>query len=315
MLPDRNPSLTFRAQGEPGPEPASSPDLIQQMDESLAAVEVLYNRAIEFLVAYSFQILGAIIVLAVGFWLAGRMHRLVLGFCHKRNLDVTLSKFIAGVLRFVFLLFIGIVVLNQLRIPISPFIAAIGAAAFGLTLAIQGPISNYGAGLALILTRPFKVGDTLCVIGRTGIVQDIRLACTILKTEDDEIISIPNRKVVGEVYENTYEFRLIDGVVGIPYAEDPEPVIDAIKEALEEAPWVETTPKAQVGIHGFNDSSVDIGFRCWVSTMAYHQHRYATNLLVFKTLRQKGVTIPFPQREVRILGRDSSEDASDRFQE
>lgn len=311
MLTAINLPLLFRSQEDPPPPP----DLIQQVDQSLAAAEVLYNRAIEFLVAYSFQILGAIIVLVVGFWLAGRMHRFVLGFCQKRNLDVTLSKFIAGALRFIFLLFIGIVVLNQLRIPISPFIAAIGAAAFGLTLAIQGPISNYGAGLALILTRPFKVGDTLTVVERSGIVQDIRLACTILKTEDDEIISIPNRKVVGEVYENTYEFRLVEGVIGIPYSEDPEPVIAALKKTLGEASWVEAAPKLQVGIHRFKDSSVDIGFRCWVSTLAYNEHRYATNLLVFKTLRGMGVKIPFPQREVRILGKASAKDASDRLQQ
>lgn len=273
----------------------------EQVSETFAAAEALYDQIISYLVSYSFQIVGAILVLAAGVWLSGRLHRFVLKFCEKRKVDSTLSKFVAGMLKGISLLFVAIIVLNQLNITISPFIAALGAGAFGLTLALQGPVSNYGAGLTLILTRPFKVGDTLSVVERSGIVQEIKLAFTLLKTEDDELISIPNRKIVGEVYENTFQVKLINGIVGIAYSQDPETTIAILKKALESSEWVEKSPPPQVGIQGFNQSSIDIGYRCWVPTQRYHQHHYETNLKVFQTLRENAISIPFPQREVRIL--------------
>lgn len=229
--------------------------------------------------------------------------------CEKRKFDITLSKFIAGIIKGTALLFVAMIVLHQLNITISPFIAALGAGAFGLTLAIQGPVSNYGAGLTLIITRPFKVSDTLTVVDRTGIVQEIKLAFTVLKTEDNEVISIPNRKIVGEVYENTYQVMLIDEVIGIAYSEDPEKTIRLLQDALSSCDWIELSPRPQVGIHAFNESSIDIGYRCWVSTQRFHQHRYATNLKVFQTLRKHSIAIPFPQREIRLLGDHSSGDS------
>ncbi len=292
--------MRFLVQDIPPNPPADS--LVGQVDQSIEILETLYKELVSFVVAYGFQILGGVVLLAIGVWLSNKIFNFVLTICERRHLDITLSKFIASVVRIAALTFVIIVVLHQFGITITPFIAAIGAGAFGLSLAIQAPISNYGAGLSLILTRPFKVGDTITVLGRAGIVQDIKLAYTVLHTEDEEVISLPNRHVVGEIFENTYKNTLIDGRIGIPYATDPETAIAVIKQTIRSIEGIDSSPNPLVGIHAFGDSSIDIGFRCWAPTLRYHELRYAVNLALFKALKNKGIEVPFPQREIRVLG-------------
>jgi len=170
-----------------------------------------------------------------------------------------------------------------------------------LTLAIQGPVANYGAGIALILTRPFKVGNTLTLHGFTGVVEEIKLGMTILVTEDGEQITIPNRKVLGEILVNSFPNKIVEGSIGIAYSADPERAIQLIRECLKSIENVAQQPEPQVGIEAFADSSVNIGFRYWVKTNVYYQTQYKVNLAVFNAFKSSGVAIPFPQREVRIL--------------
>ena len=163
-------------------------------------------------------------------------------------------------------------------------------------------MSNYGAGFVIILTRMFKVGDTIAVQGCFGEVKNISLATTVLVAEDGEDIVIPNKHVVGEIHRNSYENRLVEGSVGIAYHSDPDTAIAAIKVAVEAQAGVSTEPRAQVGIESFGDSSIVLGYRYWVPTRAYFETQYAVNHAVFRALADAAITIPFPQREVRMVG-------------
>ncbi|MBI4372961.1 MAG: mechanosensitive ion channel [Candidatus Omnitrophica bacterium] len=276
------------------------------MEEQVTTAQKLINTLIEFFVNYSFQVVGAVIILLIGVLLGKWVHRFTLAVCSKRKLDITLSKFIAGNARVLVLAFAVLVALGKFGITIAPFVAVLGAAVFGATYAIQGPLSNYGAGLSIILGRPFVVGDTITVVGVSGVVEEVKLACTILTNEDGVKITIPNKHIVGEILHNSKANQIVEGVVGISYDSSPEKAIQIVRQTLGQFGEVAQTPSAQIGIKEFADSSINISFRYWVPTVKYFHTSYAVNLALFKALEAAGINIPFPQRDVHIISQTSN---------
>ena len=280
------------------------------MQEEIQAVQRIADLIIDFVVRYSFQVAGAIIVLFVGWLVARTIASFVLRFLEKKKLDITLSKFIASTIKMIIIVFAIIVALGKFGITVAPFIAAVAAVAFGASFAIQGPLANYGAGLVIIFTRPFVVGNTITVAGVSGVVEEVKLGATILTDEDGVTITIPNKHVVGEILHNSEEWRIVEDVVGISYESDPVEAIRITTQALDGIEKVSKNPPPQVGIQKFGDSSIDIGFRYWVPSKRYFLTLYEVNLAVYKNLKEAGVEIPFPQRDVRIVSQQVSSNAS-----
>jgi len=271
------------------------------MTEELDQLQKIIDTVIEFFVNYSFQIIGGIIILCAGFIVANILAKTTTRICQKRDVDITLERFFSSCVKLLTIIIFTIIALNKIGIAITPFVALLGASALGLSLAVQGPISNYGAGIVLIITRPFKVGDTLNVQDQSGIVQGIHLGYTQLETEDGEEVTIPNRKILGEVLSNSFQYKVVEGVVGIEYRANPEQAISVIQQALNTVEEITDKPAAQVGIEEFGDSSVNIGYRFWVATAQYHPTKSKANLAAFQALKAADISIPFPQREVRML--------------
>lgn len=270
------------------------------VERDLAAVQKLVTTITEFSVNYSFQVIGALIILVAGVFLGKWAAKLTLQLCEKRKTDVTLGRFTASIVKGLVVVFAVIIALGKFGITIAPFIAAIGAIAFGATYAVAGPLSNYAAGLAIILGRPFIVGDTISVAGVAGEVDEVKLANTALVTEDGEKITIPNKHIIGEILVNSKAFRIVEGSVGISYADDPEKAISTISQVLGQFENVSQKPGPQVGIEKFDSYSVNIGYRYWVPTSKYFHTLYAVNLSIYKAVRGAGITIPFPQTEVTM---------------
>ena len=274
--------------------------------QEIETLQKIIDVVTEFLIKYSFQIVGAFIILLVGLKLSGWLSRVVLRVCEKRNVDVTLARFFASSTKLMVMVFVIIVAIGKFGISIAPFIAALGALAFGSSFAIQGPLSNYGAGLTLILTRSFVVGNTINVQGVSGVVEEIRLAATILTTEDGEELTIPNKHIVGEILVNSFANKIVETTVGISYQDDPERAISLLKQALEQFDDVCQDPAPQVGIEAFADSSINIGLRYWVPTQKYYNVMYQVNLGIHKSLANAQITIPYPQRDVHLIQQDSA---------
>lgn len=270
------------------------------MTEDLATIQKIFNVAVEFLINYSFQIFGAILILIIGAKLAGWLGRKVAVLCEGKGFDVTLSRFLGNMSKLVVLAFVIIIAASKFGITITPFIAALGALAFGSSFAIAGPLSNYGAGLSIIVSRPFVVGNTITVQGVSGVVDEIRLAATLLSTEDGEVITIPNKHIVGEILLNSFENKVVETTVGIAYTDDPAQAIAVIRKVLAQIDGVCQEPAPQVGLENFGASSLDIGLRYWVPTKQYFQIRYQVNLAIHRSLIDAGITIPFPQRDIHI---------------
>ena len=208
------------------------------MQNDLETIQQVYNVVTEFIINYSFQIVGAIIILLIGGKLASWLGRLVASLCEKKNVDITLSRFLGSVVKILVLTFVVIIAIGKFGISIAPFIAALGALAFGTSFAIAGPVSNYGAGLVIIMSRPFVIGNTITINGVSGVVDEIHLAVTILSTEDDEIITIPNKHIVGEILHNSFANKIVEATVGISYQDDPEKAAAIVAEANAVA-WIE----------------------------------------------------------------------------
>ncbi len=278
-----------------------NPESSALIGEELQMLQKIIDVVVEFCIQYSFQIVGALIILIIGLKLSGSLSRLVLRVCDKRNIDITLAKFLASSVKLLVMTFVIIIAIGKFGISIAPFIAAIGALAFGSSFAIAGPLSNYGAGLTLILTRPFVVGNTIRVKGVSGIVDEIRLAATLLDTEDGEQITIPNKHIVGEILINSFENRVIETSVGISYGDDPEKAIKALHQVLADFEEITLDPAPLIGIEAFADSSINIGLRYWVPTKKYYSLLYQVNLAIHKALAEAQISIPFPQRDLHIV--------------
>jgi len=144
------------------------------MEEELQQAQKIYDLVVNYMVTYSFQILAAIIIMVLGLIVARKISNFLENFMVKKGLDVTLSHFTASFLKIVILTFAAIIALGKLGISVTPFVAAIGALSLGAGLALQGLLSNYGAGVSIIVARPFIVGDTISVQGVTGVVKEVK---------------------------------------------------------------------------------------------------------------------------------------------
>ena len=274
------------------------------MEQEIQQAQAIYRLITEFFVNYSFQILGALIVFVLGVLLARKIGVLVLNLCERKQLDITLSRFISSATKIFIIIMVAIIALGKIGISVTPFIAAIGALSLGAGLAMQGLLSNYGAGLNIIIARPFVVGDTIRIQGVIGQVKEVHLAFTLLTDEDDVEITIPNKHIVGEIIQNSHNDTLAEETVGIAYDSDPDKAIEVIRHAIMKTDNVSKTREPLVGIEDFADSSINIGIRFWAPTTHYYETRYRANSAIFSALQDAGITIPFPQREVRILSEE-----------
>lgn len=271
------------------------------MKEEIESIQKIYDLLIEFVMNYSFQIIGAIIIIIIGIFVAKKVSIAVGNLCTRNELDVTLTKFIVNIVKFTIIIGTSIIAIGKIGITLTPFIAGIGALSLGAGLALQGTLSNYGAGLAIIITRPFVVGNTITIKEIFGVVEEIRLGYTILLTEDGEEITIPNKFIVGEVLVNSFEYRIVEATVGIAYDSNVDNSISVILKEIEKfQDIISKDSKPQVGIKEFGDSSINIEYRYWAKTDKYFETQYKINLAIFHTLKKNKIEIPFPIRNVYL---------------
>ncbi|MEI8643138.1 mechanosensitive ion channel family protein [Pseudoalteromonas sp. Hal040] len=270
------------------------------IDSEIQQVEKYYNLIMEYLVTYSMQILGAILILFIGLWIAQKVSNMVAGLMQRHNIDITLTNFVSNVIKVLLIIMFLVIALGKIGISVTPFVAAIGAASLGAGLAMQGMLSNYGAGLAIIATRPFVVGDTIEVKGVSGQVKTIELGHTILINEEKVEITIPNKHIVGEILHNSFSYSLVKGEIDIAYDANADLAIELIEKVLDEHELVSDTPHAQVGIERFAESGVTLSYRFWVPTTKIIETKLAVNRNVFKAIQGADIEIPFPQRIVTL---------------
>ncbi|WP_199525158.1 mechanosensitive ion channel family protein [Pseudoalteromonas sp. bablab_jr011] len=270
------------------------------IDSELQQVEKYYHLITEYLVTYSMQIFGAILILFFGLWVAQKVSKMIAGLMQRHNIDITLTNFVSNVVKVLLIIMFLVIALGKIGISVTPFVAAIGAASLGAGLALQGMLSNYGAGLAIIATRPFVVGDTIEVKGVSGQVKTIELGYTILINEEKVEITIPNKHIVGEILHNSFSYSLVKGEIDIAYDANADLAIALIETVLKEHELVADEPHSQVGIERFADSGVTLSYRYWVPTTKIIETKLSVNRKVFSAIQGADIDIPFPQRIVTL---------------
>ncbi len=268
---------------------------------NLAALDQVQRTAIDLGMQFGPKLLVACLILLAGYFVGRWVGRMLAGLLLKLDLDITVRILLVRLARLVVLGMFAILALQNLGVELLPLIAGLGVAGAGLALAMQGVLSNLAAGLTIIFTRPFKVGEYISIVGEEGQVEVISLFNTILSHPDLSRVIIPNRKIAGEILHNYGQVRQVNLSVGVAYDTDLSAALSRIDALLAANPKVLREPAPLVLITTLADSSVSIGIRPWVSVEAFPTAAGDIYKAVLESFLVDGIVIPFPQREVRLL--------------
>ncbi|MFW2541119.1 mechanosensitive ion channel family protein [Primorskyibacter sp. 2E107] len=286
--------------------------------QSLLNTEIYNGKSISDLLTLEFmaQLLGnvvsAIIIIILGFVIAGWVRRRIRSIGEKNpKLDITLFHFLGNTARYIVLIFATLFVLNTFGVQTTSIIAALGAAGLAIGLALQGTLSNVAAGVMLIVFRPIRIGDFVEVAGEMGTVKDITLNTTELASLSNVQVIIPNSNVWGNTIENysVYDTRRADWTFGVGYGVNLAQAERVIRDTITADPRTMADPEPFVQVNNLGDSSVDFLARAWVKSGDYFQYQADMKRAVKEALDKAGVNIPFPTRTLFIERED--QDAPD----
>ena len=265
--------------------------------------EQLYTTVTSFLTVWGLQVLGAIAVLVIGWFVARGLQRGARRALAKSRVDETLVPFLANIVYYGALAIVLVAVLNLFGIETTSIVAVLGAAGLAIGLALQGSLSNVASGVMLLLFRPFKVGDYVEIAGTGGTVVEIGLVSSTLKSPDNIRIVVPNTKIFGDVIKNYNGFatRRIDLVLGIGYDDDIGVAVSTIRSVIAAEERVLPEPETVIAVHELADSSVNLVVRPWVVTTEYWPVRWDLIRKLKEELEAAGCTIPYPQRDVHLF--------------
>lgn len=260
------------------------------------------NLLIDFVKAYGTKIFSASVILIVGYFVGRWIGRAFDNTLRKRQLEPPVRILLVRIVHITVLLFALLLAVQNLGIEIMPLIAGLGVAGVGIGLAMQGVLSNAMAGLTIIFSKPYRVGEYIELLGVYGEVISIELFSTTLMHADRSLVIVPNRKIVGEIMHNYGFMRQCDFSVGIAYSADVKRALAVINEVLKENELILPEPAPLVGITEIADSSIRIAVRPWVAVQNYVAVQSGIYQEIINRFRSQQIEIPFPQREIRILG-------------
>lgn len=265
-------------------------------------MENIIALAEEVAIAYGIDVIAALAIFIFGKWIARILTNVLKKMMGKAKTEPTLITFVANLAYAGLMVFVVLAALNQLGVQTTSFIAVIGAAGLAIGLAMQDSLSNFAAGVMMIIFRPFKVGDFVEVAGTAGTVLEINIFTSTLKTGDNRLIHIPNGNIIGGniVNYSANETRRIDMVFGIGYDDSIKDAKNIIEEALKAEKRVLPEPAPTIGVSELADSSVNIVVRPWVNTGDYWPTLFALNEDIKERFDAAGISIPYPQTDVHL---------------
>jgi small conductance mechanosensitive channel len=264
------------------------------VNDKLDALLDTPDAATQLAVQYGPRIASAVLILAIGYfamrWTAGLADRGLDRF----KLEPPVRQLLLRIVRvFVLLLFL-MMALQNLGIDLLPLVAGLGIAGAGIALALQGVLGNLAAGLTIIFTRPFRVGEYISIAGEEGQVQDISLFNSVLRHSDRSSVVIPNRKIAGEILHNYGEVRQLDLRVRVAYGSNLDTVIAAVRDVLAASPRVLRDPAPLVQADMLGEYAIHIAIKPWVAVKDYVEAPGELNPAILEALRMQTVEIPVP---------------------
>lgn len=268
---------------------------------SLETIEQVQRTLIDLSLRYGARVVTAIALLSMGGIIARRIGRTAGRLFEKRELDIPLRTLFSRLLSAIVFLLFFMLALQNLGVELLPLFASLGVAGVGVGLAAQGVLGNLVAGLTIIFSRPFRVGEYVSMLGEQGRVEEITLMSTTLSHWDRSRVVVPNRKIVGEILHNYGKLRQLELSVSVAYATDLNKALAILRELLQRNPRILQEPMPIVGVVSLDDSSIKIDVKPWVAVADYLDAVAEINQAIVEQFRIHRIEIAFPQREIRIL--------------
>ena len=271
------------------------------------SAQQITDEIIKLLTAYGLDVVGAVVILIVGWIAAGWAERVVgrmLG--RSQYADETLRSFFGNLVRYTVLIFTVLAMLDQFGVQTASLLAVFGAGALAIGLALQGTLSNVAAGVMLLIFRPFKIGDYIEAAGHGGTVKALSLFVTEVATPNNIQVLIPNGQVWGSSIVNYshHTTRRIDIVMSIAYDDDIEAAMDTCRKVIADEPRIHADPEPFVGVAAPADSSINLDVRLWCDAGDYWPVKYDMTQKLKERFDTDGLTIPFPRRDVHLIQAD-----------
>jgi len=248
------------------------------------------------------NIVLAILTLVIGRWVAGALRAVMRKVLQKRSVDATLSGFLGSIVYMAMMTMVVISALGVAGIPTTSFVAVLGAAGLAVGFALQGSLGNFASGVLIIFFRPFKAGDFVEVAGTSGVVLEVQIFATTLKTGDNKRIVVPNGSITSGniVNYSANPTRRIDMVFGIGYDDDIKAAKELFERVLGEEERILADPAPKIAVSELADSSVNFVIRPWVKREDYWDVRFDLTERLKLECDRAGISIPYPQRDVHL---------------
>ena len=272
------------------------------MNEQGATISHAKDTVVDLAIRFGPRLLTAVLILLVGLAVSRWVSRLLAAALNRRDLEPPIRHLLTRLIWLACIAFFLAMALQNLGVELLPLIAGLGVVGAGVALATQGVLSNVAAGLTIIFSKPFHVGEYIAIAGVEGVVESVSLFDTTLGHVDRSRVVIPNRKIVGEILHNYGRIRQLEMTVSVAYNTDLTVLMTLIKEVLQSNPRVLKDPPAVVQPVQLGDSSVGIAVKPWVLVQDQVPATGEIYAAVLQALRARGVVIPVPQREVRLIG-------------
>src|SRR5579862_4675100 len=271
------------------------------MNEQAATINHAKDTLLDLAIRFGPRLLTAIVILAVGLGISRWVSRWLAGALNRRDLEPPIRLLLTRLVWVACIVLFVIMALQNLGVELLPLIAGLGVAGAGVALATQGVLSNMVAGLSIIFSKPFRVGEYISIVGEEGTVETITLFNTTLGHVDHSRVVIPNRKITGEILHNFGQIRQVDVSVGVAYDSDLTAALGLIEEVLRNNSRVLPDPTPVVRTLALGDWSVTIGVKPWVSVQDFGPATSEINRAILEIFRNRGVNMPVPQREIRVI--------------
>lgn len=271
------------------------------MEQNADDPATLVDGVIAWLTVQGINLLTAIIVLIVGWWLAKQIKNWAVRYMERTDhMDPIVESFLASLVYYGLLVVVIISALNLAGVQTTSLIAILGAASLAIGLALQGSLTSLAAGVMIIILRPFRIGDYIEIGDHAGTVKSINLFLTELATYDNIQKLMPNSEVWGATVTNysVYQTRLLDIDVGISYGDDIETALTTLRRVADTHEKVLAEPAPDAFVSGLGDSSVDLTLRIWVAASDYWPLRRELTKRAKEEIERAGLSIPFPHRQV-----------------
>ena len=252
---------------------------------------------------YGVKVIMALAIVVVGKWVVKRLSVVLEKLMEKNAVDPAIRHFTGSLVYYALLIFVCIAALGQLGIQTASFVAIVGAAGLAIGLALQGSLSNFAAGVLILIFKPYRVGDYVVAGGGEGIIEEIGIFTTTLITLDNRTQILPNAIATGGVIENYTKkgTRRLDLVAGVSYGDDILKVKAILKEILDNEPRILPEPTPTIGLMEMGDSSINFAFRPWVKVEDYWDLFFELQERIKIRFDEEDITIPFPQRDVHLF--------------